>query len=162
MADHEASTTVDVAANVLFDYLSDIEHLPDYLPWLTDVRRTEPRPAEAQGLEARLPHQPVHEDVEVTAEVPAAGPSDQTVRSDAWIDIVEENRLLRWGAPGEDDYHGELDVGFVADGTSRLTVRLHTAHSPDQAVDDGLHRALDAIKTTIEHPPTAPDDTPQA
>lgn len=70
MADHEASTTVDVAANVLFDYLSDIEHLPDYLPWLTDVRRTEPRPAEAQGLEARLPHQPVHENVKVTAEVP--------------------------------------------------------------------------------------------
>ncbi|TCO12872.1 hypothetical protein EV652_12843 [Kribbella steppae] len=162
MADHEASTTVDVAANVLFDYLSDIEHLPDYLPWLTDVHRAAPRPAEAQGMEARRPQQPVHEEVEVTAHVPAGGEPDQTVHSEAWIDIVEENRSLRWGAPGEQDYHGELDIDFVADGTSRLTVRLHTTHTPDQDIDDYLHHALETIKATVEQPPTTPGDTPQA
>jgi hypothetical protein len=162
MADHEASTIVDVAPDVLFDYLSDIGHLPDYLPWLTDVHRTRPRPADAQGLEARLPREPVHEQVEVTAEVPAGEGSDQAVRNEAWIDIVEENRSLRWGAPGESDYHGELDVDFVADGTSRLTVRLHTTHSTGQAIDDQLHRALESIKTTIERPPTNTGDTPQA
>ncbi len=161
MADHEASTTVGVAPN-LFDYLSDIEHLPDYLPWLTDVHRTEPRPAEAQGMEARRPHQPVHEEVEVTAEVPTGERSDQTVHSEAWIDVVEEDRRLRWGAPGADEYHGELDVDFVADGTSRLTVRLHTTHSPDQAIDDHLRRALESIRTTIERPPTTSSRIPQA
>jgi hypothetical protein len=107
MADHEASTIVDVAENVLFDYRADVEHLSDHLPWLTDVRRTEPRAAEAQGMEARRPHQQVHEEVEVTAEVPAGEQSDRTVHSEAWIDIVEENRRLRWGAPGGDDYNGE-------------------------------------------------------
>jgi uncharacterized protein YndB with AHSA1/START domain len=162
MADHEASTTVEVAPNILFDYLSDIEHLPDYLPWLTDVHRTAPRPVEAQGLEARLPHQPVHEEVEVTAEEPAGDGSEHTVHGEAWIEIVEENRSLRWGAAGEGDYHGELDVDFVADGTSRLTVRLHTTHSPDQAIDDYLREALETIKTTTEHAPTSPGDTPQA
>ncbi|MGY4770893.1 SRPBCC family protein [Kribbella sp. CWNU-51] len=162
MADHEASTTVEVAPNVLFDYLSDIEHLPDYLPWLTDVRRTEPRPAEAQGMEARLPLQPVHEVVEVTAEVPAGQGSEQTVQNEAWIDIVEERRILRWGAPGGDDYHGELDVDFVADSTSRLTVRLHTTNPTDEAIEDQLHRALESIKTTIEQPPTSAGGTPQA
>ncbi|HET6986272.1 MAG TPA: SRPBCC family protein [Kribbella sp.] len=151
MADHEASAIVDVDPNLLFDYLSDVEHVPQYLPWLTDVHLAARRPAEAQGLEARLPHQAVHEEVEVTA----GEGSEQAVHSDAWIDIVEENRRLRWGAPGEDDYHGELEIDFVADDTSRLTVRLHSTHSSDQEIDDQLHRALLAIKTTAEQLPEA-------
>lgn len=159
MADHEAATVVDVAPNILFDYLSDIDHLPEYLPWLSDVHRTDPRPVEAQGPEVRRPHQPVHEDVKVTADLPTGG-SAETKPGEAWIEVVEENRSLRWGAAGDHDYHGELDVDFVADGTSRLTVRLHTTHSADQAIDDYLDHALETIKTTIEHPPTA--DTPQA
>ena len=157
----QASTTVDVAPDVLFDYLSDIERRCNYLPWLTDVHRTAPRPAEARAWKPR-PQQPVHEQVEVTAEMPAGGESDQAVHSEAWIDIVEENRSLRWGAPGEQDYHGELDIHFVADGTSRLTVRLHTTHSPDQDIDDYLHHALETIKTTVEQTPTTASDTPQA
>ena len=122
MAHHEASTTADVAST----------------------------PADAQGLEARLPMQPVHHEVEVTADEP----SGQTVRSEAWIDVVEENRSLRWGVPGEPGYHGELDVDLVADGTSLLTVRLDTSHPGDPAVDDELHRALDGIKTSLEQAPT--------
>jgi hypothetical protein len=99
-------------------------------------------------MEARQPNQPVHRKVEVTAE-----PAGHTVRSEAWIDVVEENRTLRWGAPGESRYHGELQVEFVADGTSRLSVRLDTEHD-DPAIDDELHRVLDAIKTSLEHPAT--------
>ncbi|TDD22179.1 SRPBCC family protein [Kribbella turkmenica] len=162
MADHEASTTVDVAPNILFDYLADVERLPEYLPWLTGVYPTGPRPAEAQGMEARRPQQPVHQKVEVTAVDPAAEPSEQPVHSEAWIDVVEENRSLRWGAPGDNGYHGELDVDFVADGTSRLTVRLHTTQAPDQEIDHHLHHALETIKSTIENTPPTPGDTPQA
>jgi hypothetical protein len=150
MAHHEASTTVDVAANILFDYLADIQHLPQYLPRLTGVHPTAPTPPEAQGLEARQPRQPVHHEVEVTADEP----SGQTVRSEAWIDVVEENRSLRWGAPGDHDYHGELDVEFVADGTSNLTIRLDTSHPATPAIDEELRHALDTIKTTLEQTPT--------
>jgi hypothetical protein len=146
MAHHEASTMVDVAPNILFEYLADLDNLPAYMPRLSDVHRIEPRPAEAQGAEARLPKEPVHEDVEVTAEVP----SGREVHSDAWIEVVEENRTLRWGAPGEHDYHGELDVDFVADGTSRLTVRLDTAHATGQDIDNALEKALDGIKASLE------------
>ncbi|MFC6160170.1 SRPBCC family protein [Kribbella jiaozuonensis] len=146
MAHHEAWTTVDVAPNILFDYLSDLGNLPEYLPRLRDVHRTHPVPDEAQGLEARRPKQAVHEDVEVTAEVP----SGREVHSDAWIEVVEENRSLRWGSPDESDYHGELDVDFVADGTSKLTVRLDTAHPADQNTDEELRRVLDTIKSSLE------------
>ena len=64
MTSHQAWTTVDVAPNVLFDRLSDLDHLPDYLPWLTSLRRTEAMPVEAQGPEARRPHQAVRRYVE--------------------------------------------------------------------------------------------------
>jgi len=154
MAHHEASATVDVAPNILFDYLSDLEQLPNYLPRLTGVHPTAPAPAEAQGMEARQPNQPVHHEVEVTA----VEPPGHTVRSEAWIDVVEENRTLRWGAPGDTGYHGELEVEFVADGTSRLTVRLDTDHPDDPAVDQELGHALDAIKTSLEQ--TTPGESP--
>lgn len=150
MAHHEASTTVNVAANILFDYLSDIQHLPDYLPRLTGVHPTAPTPPEAQGMEARPPRQPVHHEVEVTADEP----SGQSVRTEAWIDVVEENRSLRWGAPGDHDYHGELDVEFVADGTSNLTIRLDTNHPATPAIDEELQHALNTIKTSLEQAPT--------
>ncbi|WP_433004313.1 SRPBCC family protein [Kribbella sp. CA-294648] len=161
MADHEASTTVDVAPNILFDYLADIEHLPEYLPRLTDVHRTGPRPDEAQGMEARQPGEPVHEEVEVTAVVPTGGSGEQEQHSSATIDVIEENRKLRWAAPGESEYHGELDVDFVSDGTSKLTVRLHTGHDADPAVDEELRHSLEGIKTTLEQRPNT-GDTPQA
>jgi hypothetical protein len=158
MGHHEASTTVDVAANILFDYVSDLDNLPDYLPRLAGIHRRAPRPDEAQGLEVRRPKEPVHEEVEVAATVP----SGQTVHSEAWIDIVEEDRKLRWGAPGDSDYHGELDVDFVADGTSRLTVRLDTEHDTVDVINSQLHEALESIKTKLEQAPRSSDETAEA
>jgi uncharacterized protein YndB with AHSA1/START domain len=161
MAEHVATTTVDVAPNILFDYLADLEHLPEYLPRLADVHRTAPPPAQAQGMEARRPGESVVEEVEVTAEVPAGG-SERREHSEAVIETVEEQRTLRWSAPDNSDYHGELEVGFVADGTSLLTVRLYTGHGADAAVDDELRRALIGIKAAVEQKAAPADDTPQA
>jgi len=144
MTSHQAWTTVDVAPNVLFDRLSDLDHLPDYLPWLTSLRRTEAMPVEAQGPEARRPHQAVHEEVDVTA-----GDGHR----DGWIDVLDEDRILRWQIEGPHAYRGELAVDFVADGTSKLTVQLDTTAATD--VDRELEQALADIKTSFEqHPPT--------
>src|SRR4051812_963101 len=146
MAHYEASTSVDVAPNILFDYLADVERLPEYLPRLTELHSTTAEPAEAQGLEARRPRQPVRREVEVTA----TEPSGRTVRSEAWLEVVEENGSLQWGVPGEPPYHGELEVDFVADGTSLLTVRLDTSHADSPEVDKELQRALDGIRAALE------------
>lgn len=140
MTSHEAWTTVDVAPNILFDRLSDLDHLPEYLPQLTSLHRTTATPVEAQGPEARRPHQAVHQEIDVTT-------ADE--RREGWIDVLAEDRILRWGTDGAHDYHGELIVDFVADGTSRLTVRLHTTETAD--VDEELDRTLATIKTAIEH-----------
>jgi hypothetical protein len=147
MTHHEASTTVDVAPNILFDALSDLTRLPRYLPRLTGLRPTSPPAADTQGLEARRPYQPAHHTVEVSADEP----SGDSVYGEAWIDVIEENRTLRWGAPGDHDYHGELAVEFIADGTSRLAVRLDTEHGDGQAINDELDRTLAAIKASFEN-----------
>ncbi|MDX6281843.1 MAG: hypothetical protein QOH03_2914 [Kribbellaceae bacterium] len=132
MGDYEASTTVGVSAEVLFGYLSEVEHLPDYLPQMTEAHRTE------------------GDKVEVAAVIQPEGGPKREVSGKAWIDVVEEGKKLRWGATGAHDYHGELDIDPAADGTSLLTVRLHTDHAEGESIDDGLQRTLAGIKTTIE------------
>ncbi|MEV8375956.1 hypothetical protein AB0P21_24675 [Kribbella sp. NPDC056861] len=97
MAHHDASTVVDVAPAILFDYL------------------------------AKLP------------EMPELGE----------LQLIEENRTLRWGSRG---YHGELVVDLLADGASRLTVRLDTDHPNDPGFDEELSRALDLIRLALEQP----------
>ena len=140
MAEHEAWTTVDVAPNILFDRLSDLDHLPEYLPWLTSLHRTAELPVTAQGPEARRPHQAVREDVDVTV---GGG------HREGWIDVLDEDRVLRWGMDGPHQYGGELIVDFVADGTSKLTVRVHTTETTN--VDEELTQTLSTIKTAVEH-----------
>src|SRR4051794_13761360 len=122
MANHEAWTTVDVAPNIVYDRLSDLDRLPDFLPWMTELHRTSVRPAEAQGPEARRPHQAVHEEVDVTSV--GSGPQE------GWIDVLDEDRVLRWGSTGPHEYGGELQVDFVTDGTSKLTARVPTPPDP--------------------------------
>ncbi|ONI73783.1 hypothetical protein BWI15_10190 [Kribbella sp. ALI-6-A] len=151
MGDYEASTVVDVAPNVLFDYLSDVERLPEYLPQMTEAHRLDEPSRESQGAEARRPGEPVHERVEVAAVV-----DQHEERSEAMLDIVEEDRKIRWSAPGPHEYHGELEVGFIADGTAQLTVRLHTENAEGPSIDEALQRTLSGIKATVEQPERQP------
>jgi hypothetical protein len=152
MGNHQAWTTVDVAPNIVYDRLSDLDHLPEFLPWLTELHRITARPTEAQGPEARRPHQAVHEEVDVTAE--------DSSRHEGWIDVLDEDRTLRWGTAGPHEYEGELLVDFVADGTSKLTVRVHTTHDAD--VETELEQTLAEIKSTLEHEAKGTPDEPKA
>ena len=132
MGDYEASTTVDVDAKVLFDYLSDVERLPEYLPQMTEAHRS------GEGK------------VEVAAVIQPEGEPEREVSGEAWIEVVEDGKKLRWGAPGPHEYQGELDVDSVADGTSTLTVRLHTDHAEGPPIKEGLEHTLAGIKSTVE------------
>lgn len=144
MGDYEASTTVNVAANVLFDYLADVERLPEYLPQMTEAHRTG------------------GDKVEVAAVIQPEGEPEREVSGEAWLDVVEDGKKLRWGAPGPHEYHGELDVDFVADDTSTLTVRLHTDHAEGSSIEDGLQQTLAGIKSAIEEPAAKPSSEPSA
>jgi hypothetical protein len=89
--------------------------------------------------------------VDVTAHIdPADGP-ERDVEAEAWVKVKHEGRTLQWGAPGPHDYHGELDVDpGPADGTSTLTVRLHTERAEGDDVDRGVQETVDGIKRAVE------------
>jgi uncharacterized membrane protein len=78
MGDYEASTTVQVPADRLFAYLSDVESLPDYLPQMTGAHR------KADGK------------VDVEAVIHPDGEPERTVSGEAWVEVVEDGRKLRW------------------------------------------------------------------
>jgi uncharacterized membrane protein len=135
MGDYEATTAVQVPADRLFGYLSDVERLPEYLPQLKSA------------------HEVGEHKVDVTAVVQPEGEPAREVGGQAWIEVVEEGRRLRWGAPGPHDYHGELDVDSAGDDASNLTVRLHTDHAEGTEIDDALEHTLAGIKAAVESDP---------
>jgi hypothetical protein len=144
MGDYQATGTVDVAANVLFEYLSDVERLPEYLPQLTEAHRKGDDKVE----------------VEAVVEDDSGRPRKET--GEAWLEVIEHGRKLRWGAPGPHDYHGELHVDFVADGTSQLTVRLHTEHTDGPSVEEALQRTVAGIRRRLEDQAARPRAVPDA
>lgn len=131
MGDYEHTATVAADPDALFDYLSDVHHLPDYFTAMRDAEPTGEHVAEG-------------EEVHVVADV------EGTRREgDAWIDADEERRTLRWGSEGPNAYHGELQVSPDGDG-SEVAVRLHTERADGEAIRKGLQETLATIKQQVE------------
>ncbi len=153
MGDYEASCTVDVAWNVLWDYLSDVKRLPEYLPNIEEAHRLPGAHPHVEPYQLGGPADTGIEPVDVDVH-PDAG---QEIHERGWIEVVEHGHKLRWGAAGPNQYHGELAVAFVADTTSLLTVRLHTEHTGGPDVERELEESLGLIKESAEHrhPPEA-------
>lgn len=133
MGDYEESTTVAVSARELFSYLQDLQNLPHYLPRLTSVR--------SNGGDKYT----------VTAHIEPEGGEPRDVEGEAWMSVKAEGRTLAWGSAGPNDYAGELDVDPGDDeGSSRLTVRLHTERVDGPSIEDGLKETLAGVKRAVE------------
>ncbi len=126
MGDYEQTTTVSADADALFRYLSDVNNLPDYFAAMKSAE-----PAEGDA-------------VHTVAEV-----DGRELEGEAWFTADAEARSIRWGAQGPNHYSGELEV-TGADAGSQVTVRLHTEHTDDEAINDGLVETLDQIKRNVE------------
>jgi uncharacterized membrane protein len=133
MGNHEHSIPVNVPAARLFEYLANVDHLPEYMPRIKEA------------------HLVADDRVDVTAEKPTVDGTGETVEGEAWLKVRKEGRRLEWGSPGPHDYRGELEVDETASGESKLTVRLHTEHGDEDAVDAGLIEAVERIRTLAEH-----------
>ncbi len=132
MGDYESTTTVRIAPDQLFDYLSDVTNLPSYLPQITSAH-------------------PVGDGkVEVSAHIDPPGQPERDVQGQAWVKVREAGRTLEWGAPGPNDYHGELDVDPASDGTSTLTLRLHTEHVNGPHLQQAVDETLEGVRRNLE------------
>jgi uncharacterized membrane protein len=130
MGDFTGSTTVDVAPDALFDYLSDIANLPDYFTRMTSARRGD------------------GEEVHTTASLP----DGREVEGDAWFRVDDGEQRIEWGSEGPNDYHGHVDVTPSGSGGSTVEVHLHTTRveDGDSQVDDGIRETLANIKRQAE------------
>ncbi|HWV23320.1 MAG TPA: SRPBCC family protein [Thermomicrobiales bacterium] len=134
---YERSRLIQVGPDAVYDYVSDIRNLPNYLPTV--------RNASSEGEDR------VRIDVDVQGHRASA---DGYLRGDS------EKRRLEW-ASDPDDYRGEMIVSDEV-GKSRVIVRLQFAArsgypqriegsttEPDP-IDEGLEAALDSIKNILE------------
>lgn len=129
MADFTSTTTVDASPEDLFAFLSDVGNLPRYF---ARMKTAEPAGGHAVRTSAELP-------------------DGSSVEGEAWFDVDQDAQHLAWGAEGDNDYHGHLDVRPDEHGAI-VEVHLHTnrAESGDHQVQNGLDTTLDTIKTLVE------------
>jgi len=122
MPDYEQTGTIAAEPDALFEYLSDVTHLPDYLPVISEA------------------HQPGPEVAEVTADIHGTEQHAQ-----GWLRVDGLDRRMEWGTPGS-GYHGWLLVE-EEDGTDeRSIVTIHVTQDHESDADDDLIEALDNIR----------------
>ncbi|WP_434443922.1 SRPBCC family protein [Lentzea sp. E54] len=126
MATYTHTAEADLPADTLFGFLAEPRNLPRYFPQMTT--------AEPEG----------GEQVHVEADV-----HGHHVEGEAWVRPDARRRTLEWGAEGQDDYHGELQVEEVAAGRSRITVSLHSVREAQgDEVQRGLEQTVAALTRT--------------
>ena len=133
MEDYERSTTVDAPADELFEYLSKVENLPQYMDRMTSVHNL---PGDELEVEAKV------EPGDAGSNAPDGA---RTVSGDAWFTIDADTKTLNWGSEGPHDYHGQLSVAASGDAASTVTVRLHTTHQAE-GIEDGIDETLANIQ----------------
>ena len=124
MADFERTTTVGVGADAAFGFLSDPQHLPEYVSTMSHVDSTA-----------------VDGDLHVEADV-----GGRHEEGDASFRVDGAARRLEWGRPGV-DYGGSLSVDAGTASTSQVTIRLHTRDDADRAE---IEQVLDQTVRNIQ------------
>lgn len=127
--DYDESTTVAAPAAQLFDYLSDVSHLPQYFDRMTSAKQ-------AQG-----------DAVDTTARMP----DGTEVAGQAWFTVDDAAQSITWGSEGENAYHGGLEV-TGDDETSEVRLHLHSSHEGQQ-ITDAIKKSLDTIRQLVETGP---------
>jgi uncharacterized membrane protein len=126
MADYAARAHVAAPADQLFDYLSQVENLPDYFDRMTSVTD--------------------NQDGTITA---AADLGDRVVEGEAWFEVDRDERALSWGSEGPNNYSGQLQV-IESENGSVVEVTLHTERAGGEEIQEGLERTVDAVKRIME------------
>jgi uncharacterized membrane protein len=140
MQEFEKSKTVNANPDQVFEYVSDLGNLPEYLPTL--------RRAEQVGGDR------------IRVEGQAAGKSYEET---GFFRTDRQSRRMEWGSDGENGYSGWLEVKEAGRGAS--DVRVHLSFDPqdhalkemdrhtgdhERAVNEGIENTLQSIKNLCE------------
>ena len=124
MPDYEKSGPVDASPDAVFAFLSDVSHMPEYIPDMVLARSEGDRLRVAADVHGR------HEE------------------GNAWLRADPDQRRLDWGGEGA-GYSGWLKVSASEPG-SEVTIHLSTDRMSDEdAISDSLSQALANIRDRI-------------
>jgi uncharacterized membrane protein len=138
----EQSITVAAPVDDIFDFVSDVKNVPQYLP---TVKSAQPQ----QGERIRTQGQ--------------AG--ERSYDSDGHFRVDKQAHRLEWGSDGENDYSGWLEVQGDGGAQSQVKVHIHYApkpevlqhmverspsHSFESAMNEGISKTLESIKRICE------------
>jgi len=140
MNEYEHSQTVQAQADRVFDFASNLNNLPEYLP---TVRQAIVQPGGRIRVQGEANGQPYD--------------SDGTFRID------KARRRMEWSADGNRQYSGWLEVNEDGRHASEVTVHLSFAVGPndrrklaqstgsaDAAIMEGLQKSLQSLVNLIE------------
>jgi hypothetical protein len=123
MPEYEQTGRILVDPDTLFEYLSDVAHLPDYLPVISEA--SQPSPDQA----------------EVTTDIHGTQQHAQ-----GWLRVDGLDRRMEWGTP-DSGYEGWLQIDADS-GQSLVTIHVTQGHESD--ADDDLIEALDNIRLLVD------------
>lgn len=138
----EQSIAVAAPVDSVFNFISDVKNVPQYLP---TVKSAQPQ----QGERIRTQGQ--------------AG--DRSYDSDGHFRVDKQTHRIEWGSDGENDYNGWLEVQNQGESQSQVTVHIHYApkpeilqrmveRSPDNSFEsvmyEGISKTLESIKRICE------------
>lgn len=136
MTTYTASTTVAHDVTSAFGFIADPTNLPHYFPRVTAAELVEPQLVRTTAV--------VDEDRDG---------DDEPVTSDAWFHADPDNHEIRWGSPGDRNYHGSLSLrpDERQTGVDQTTIELSvTTVSDYPGVQDSLEQALAAITRRLD------------
>lgn len=144
MAEYEQSIVVNAPADDVFNFVSNLNNLPSYLPTLRHARAAGPDRLHVQG---------------------AAG--GEGYEAGGYFRVDPAEYFMEWSADTERNYSGWLEVSDL-DNACEVTVHLSFRPNPeieermrehagsvDQAMESGLQTALESIKSLCEQPRAA-------
>jgi uncharacterized membrane protein len=142
MSEYQRTIAIEAKPDDVFDFVSDINNLPKYLPTVESAT-------------------PQHDGgVRVTGKA-----GDKAYDYEGYFRIDKESRHIEWGSNGEQEYSGWIQVenGVEEVFTSRVIVHLTFEPNPevarqlekqagdkDTAINEGIDEALRAIKNLCE------------
>ena len=131
MAEYRHQRDMQADPDRLFDYLSDVSHLPEYFSRMTKAEQVDDEEVRTQAVLD-----------------PDDGSGPRQVEGTAWFEVDQAERRLQWGSEGDNDYYGEIAVAPGLAGGSRVTLSLHTS-SGHEGIDEAIAETLDEVETKI-------------
>ena len=164
--EYEQSISIDRAPADVFSWVSKVGNLPHYLPPIKEASTEGPAEANAPGEKVRM-----------TGEIPDRGEFE----GEGYLNVLEEQRRMEWGAEVGREYSGWLTVsdageagsGQAGSGRSEVVVHLSFGEASQEPqiqeesseerdpLEESLGATLESIRRQLEEGSGKEEQPPQ-